>query len=207
MKLFTRGILSCAAMGMLVSGCNCTTSEEGAATQPQRAIGDKPLAKEKWTHVTMQASVESIDVKQRRATLKGPRGNLVTLSVSEDIERIEEIKPGDTVQAEYLTFLRADFRAPTAAEKAAPLVVLAEAGKAPKDVAPAGEVGAVVRAVVKVVGINMKGKEVAIRGPRGRFLIVPVEDEAVLKNLKTGELVIMTYAEAFALSLKKVESK
>ena len=93
------------------------------------------------------------------------------------------------------------------AAKAAPLVYQVEAGKAPKDVAPAGEVGAVVRAVVKVVGINMKGKEVAIRGPRGRFLIVPVEDEAVLKNLKTGELVIMTYAEAFALTLKKVESK
>jgi hypothetical protein len=74
------------------------------------------------------------------STLKGPLGNLVTLSVSEDIERINEIKPGDTVEAEYLTFLRADFRAPTAAEKAVPLVVLVEAGKAPKDVAPAGAV-------------------------------------------------------------------
>jgi hypothetical protein len=201
MKLITRTIVSCAAMGLLAAGC-CTTSEEGAATQAQ-----KPLAKEKWTHVTMQASVESIDVKQRRATLKGPEGNLVTLSVAEDIERIKEFKPGDTVQAEYLTFLRADFRAPTAEEKAAPLVVLVEAGKAPMDMAPAGEVGAVVRAVVEVVGLNMKGKEVAIRGPLGRFLIMPVEDEAVLNNLKTGERVIMTYAEAFALSLKKVDSK
>jgi hypothetical protein len=74
-------------------------------------------------------------------------------------------------------------------------------------VAPAGEVGAVVVAVVEVVGINMEGKEVAIRGPRGKSLIMPVEDEAILKNLKTGERVIMTYAEAFALTLKKVESK
>ena len=201
MKSITRGIVSCATMGLLVAGC-CSTSDEGAATQAK-----KPLTKQKWAHVSMQASVQSIDVKQRIATLKGPLGNLVTVSVSDDIERIKEIKPGDTVQAEYLTFLRADFRPPTAEEKAAPLVVLIEAGKAPQDVAPAGEVGAVVRAVVKVVGINLEGKEVAIRGPLGRFLIVPVEDNAVLQNLKLGQLVIMTYAEAFALTLKKVESK
>ena len=34
-------------------------------------------------------------------------------------------------------------------------------------------------------------------------MILPVEDEAVLKNLKTGEVVIMTYAEAVALSLSR----
>jgi hypothetical protein len=206
MNSITRGIVSCATMGILVSGC-CTTSEEGAATQPQSAIGDKPLSKEIWTRVSLQATVVSINVKQRIATLKGPLGNLVTLSVSENLERINEIKPGDTVEAEYLTFLRADFRAPTAAEKAVPLVVLVEAGKAPKDVAPAGEVGAVVRAVVEVVGINLEGKEVAIRGPRGKFLIMPVEDESILKNLKIDESVIMTYGEAFALTLEKVEEK
>jgi hypothetical protein len=32
-------------------------------------------------------------------------------------------------------------------------------------------------------------------------MILPVADEAVLKNLKVGEVVIMTYAEAVALSL------
>ena len=206
MKLITNGVLNCAVMGLLVAGC-CTTSEEGTATQPQMSINEKPLSKEMWTRVTMQATVVSINVKQRIATLKGPLGNLVTLSVSENLERINEIKPGDTVEAEYLTFLRADFRAPTAAEEAAPLVVLVEAGKAPKDVAPAGEVGAVVRAIVEVVGINLEGKEVAIRGPRGKFLIMPVEDEALLKNLKTGERVVMTYGEAFALTLVKVDSK
>jgi hypothetical protein len=62
-------------------------------------------------------------------------------------------------------------------------------------------VGAVVKAVVEVVAIDTTGKKVAIKGPRGRFMVLPAEDEAVLKNLKVGELVIMTYAEAVALSL------
>jgi hypothetical protein len=170
----------------------------------QTSAGDKPPVKEKWFLVNIEASVENINAEKREVTLKGPQGNLVTLTASEAVKRFDEIEVGDTVRAEYFTFLRAEFREPTAEEKATPLVVLSEAGRAPKEVDPAGVVGAVVKAVVKVVAINYEGKKVAIQGPRGNFLILPVEDEAVLKNLKAGEIVIMTYAEALALSLKKV---
>jgi hypothetical protein len=169
----------------------------------QTSAGDKPPVKEKWIRVKLEASVEKINAEKREITLKGPQGNLVTLTATEAVKRFDEIKVGDTVRAEYLTFLRAEFREPTAEEKATPLVVLAEAGRAPKEVDPAGVVGAVVKAVVKVVAINTEEKKVAIQGPRGNFLILPVRDEAVLKNLKVGEIVIMTYAEAVALSLSK----
>lgn len=164
---------------------------------------DKPLSKEKWIKVNIEASVEKIDKEKREVTLKGPEGNLVTLTASEAVKRFDEIKVGDKVQAEYWTFLRAEFREPTAEEKQTPLMVMAEAGRAPKEVDPAGAVGAVVKAVVTVVAINTEGKKVAIQGPRGNFMILPVEDDEVLKNLKVGEVVIMTYAEALALSLKK----
>jgi hypothetical protein len=169
----------------------------------QTSAGEKPPVKERWIRVKIKASVENINSEKREVTLKGPQGNLVTVTASEAVKRFDEIKIGDTVRAEYLTFLRAEFREPTAEEKATPLVVLAEAGRAPKEVAPAGVVGTVVKAVVKVVAINTQEKKVAIQGPRGNFMILPVADEAVLKNLKVGELVIMTYAEAVALSLSK----
>ena len=169
----------------------------------QTSAGEKPPVKERWIRVKIKASVENINSEKREVTLKGPQGNLVTVTASEAVKRFDEIKVGDTVRAEYLTFLRAEFREPTAEEKATPLVVLAEAGRAPKEVAPAGVVGAVVKAVVKVVAINTEEKKVAIQGPRGNFLVLPVRDEAVLNNLKVGEVVIMTYAEAVALSLSK----
>jgi hypothetical protein len=174
----------------------------------QTSAGEKPPVKERWIRVKIKASVENINSEKREVTLKGPQGNLVTLTASEAVKRFDEIKVGDTVRAEYLTFLRAEFREPTAEEKATPLVVLAEAGRAPKEVDPAGVVGAVVKAVVKVVAINTEEKKVTIQGPRGNFLILPVRDEAVLNNLKVGEVVIMTYAEAVALSLiKDTETK
>ena len=169
----------------------------------QTSTGDKPLAKEQWIRVRIQASVENIDAEKREITLKGPRGNLATLTANENVKRFDEIKIGDSIRAEYWTFLRAEFREPTAEEKATPLVVLAEASRAPKEVDPAGVVGAVVKAIVKVVAIDYEGKKVAIQGPRGNFMILPVEDDAVLDNLKIEEVVIMTYAEAVALSLTK----
>ena len=172
-------------------------------SQQQQQPGDKPLAKENWMLVELQASVEAIDHKKREVTLKGPAGNLVTITASEQVKRFNEIKVGDSVKAEYWTFLRAEFREPTVEEKENPLVVLAEAGKAPKEVDPAAVVGAVVKAVVKVVAIDIEGREAAIQGPRGGIMILPVMDDAVLMNLKVGEVVIMTYAEAMAVSLVK----
>ncbi|MBW1742777.1 MAG: hypothetical protein JRJ47_05020 [Deltaproteobacteria bacterium] len=169
----------------------------------QASSCDKPAAKEKWIRVNIDATVENINAEKREITLKGPEGNMVTVTASEAVKRFDEIKVGDTIQAEYLTFLRAEFREPTAEEKANPLVVVADAGRAPKEMDPAGAVGAVVKAVVTVVSIDTEGKRVAIQGPRGNFMILPVEDEAVLNNLKVGEIVIMTYAEAVALLLKK----
>jgi Cu/Ag efflux protein CusF len=36
-------------------------------------------------------------------------------------------------------------------------------------------------------------------------MVLPVKDDAVLNNLKIGEKVIMTYAEAFAIELVKAK--
>jgi hypothetical protein len=60
-----------------------------------------------------------------------------------------------------------------------------------------------VKAVVKVIGIDKENREAMIVGPRGKKLIVPVMDDAVMNNLKIGEQVIMTYAEAMAIVLTK----
>jgi len=66
--------------------------------------------REKWLLVSIQASVESLDLKNRLVTLKGPAGNLVTIEVSEAVERLDEIEVGDVVTADYYTYLLAVFR-------------------------------------------------------------------------------------------------
>ena len=164
---------------------------------------EKPAVKESWSKVSIDAKVVGVNKKKREVTLQRKDGEQITISVSDEVKRFNEIKKGDRVKAEYWTFLRAEFREPTAEEIKNPLVVVTEEGRAPKENAPAGAVGAVVKAVVKVTGIDKENRQATIVGPRGNKFIVPVMDDAVLNNLKIGEQVIMTYAEAMAVSLMK----
>lgn len=165
----------------------------------------KLLEKETWNLVEDEALVVWIERETREVILQDPAANLTRIIAGDEVKRFDEIQVGDLVRAAYWTFLRAEFREPTAEEKADPLVVVAEAGRAPLEGAPAGAVGAVIKAVVKVVAIDVNGREAAIQGPRGRIEILPVLDDAVLDRLKVGELVVLTYAEAAALSLEKIE--
>ena len=175
-----------------------STSLEGVQSKDRRP------PKEKWIQVTLRASVEAIDLEKRLVTLKGPDGNLATVEVDKRVKRLNEFKVGDVVSAEYWTYIKAEFRDPTPAEKKEPLVVLAEAGKAPEGMDPAAVVGAVVRGVVTVEMINRPDMQVTIKGPRGKYLTFPVADQTLIEQLKVGEVVVLTYAEALALSLEKV---
>jgi hypothetical protein len=150
-------------------------------------------SKEKWEHINIQATIEAID--------------LVTVVADERVQRLNEFKVGDIISADYWIYIMAEFRDPTPEEMAEPLVILAEAGKAPKELPPAAAVGAVVKAVVTIEIINRPDMEVTVRGPRGNYVSFPATDQALLEQLNVGEVAIMTYAEALALSLEKVDFK
>lgn len=165
----------------------------------------KTLIKERWDQVEVQATVQKIDIKTREVTLMGPDGNLVTITAGDEVKRLSEIKKGDIVAAEYLTYMSAEFRKPTAAEEKQPLLVISAAGRAPKGMPPGAEVGAIIKAVVSIEIINRPSMLVTIKGPRGNYTTIPVEDELLITEIKVGQRLIMTYAEVVAMSLVKVK--
>ena len=162
--------------------------------------------KELVDSVLIKAEVVEIDYNTREVTLAGPMGNLATLEASDEVERFNEIEVGDSVAARYMTYTLAEFREPTQEELDNPLTIVAEAGKSPMEETPGTAAGAEIRAVVSIELIDMENSLVTIKGPRGNYLTLPVEDEEVLKQVKVGELVVVTYAEAVALSLEKLPS-
>jgi len=165
---------------------------------------EKRPSREKFEHAIIQGTVEAIDAKTREIVLRGPLGNLVTITADESIERFDEIEKNDVIEVDYFTYMLAEFRDPTAEELAEPLVILAGAEKAPKEMDPAAGVGTLVKAVVTVEIINRPFMYVTIKGPAGNYLSIDVKDKAILEELNIGEVVILTYVEAVALSLNKV---
>ena len=161
--------------------------------------------REKWELIAIDATIEAIDHKSREVTLRGPMGNLMTVEADDRIERLNEFKVGDIIHAEYWTYLKAEFRNPTPAEKDEPLAILVEGAKAPEGWDPSVEIGAVVQAVVTIEIIDRPDMLVTVKGPGGNYVSIPVEDPALLEKLRIGEVVVLTYAEALALALEKVK--
>ena len=160
---------------------------------------------ERWNEIEINAKVQEIDVKSRKVTLMGLDGNLVTVTAGKAVKRLNEIKVGDIISAEFTTYMAAEIREPTAAEKKEPLVIVTDAGKAPAGMPPGAEIGAIVQAVVSIEIINRPFNSVTIKGPRGNYLTIDVEDAELLTKVKVGQKIIMIYAEAVAVSLIKVK--
>lgn len=188
------------ALILMVSGTMLMSTvafaQEGTERRPTR---------EGWEEMTIEAVVESIDPETRQLLLRGPKGDLATVTASENVTRFNEIEVGDVIKTQFWTYIKAEFREPTAAEKAEPLVVIGELGKAAMDKPPAAAVGETIKAVVTIEVINRPDMFVVVKGPRGNYLSIPVLDKDLITQLKVGEVVVMTYAEAIVFMLEKIE--
>lgn len=161
--------------------------------------------RERLSLATMQGTVTDIAKETRDVTLKGPDGELATITAGPEIKRFDEISVGDIITFDFYTYLKAEFRTPTSAELAEPFVVLEGEGKAPEGEAPAGAVGEMVKAIVTIEVLNRPQMFAVVEGPNGNYLTIPMKDAAFMEKLNIGQVVIMTYAEAVAVSLTKVE--
>lgn len=174
--------------------------------QEVKTTAAQPLSAEKAALISITAEVQSIELDKREVTLKGPLGNVVTFVVDNRVKRLNEVKVGDHVRADYYVSIAAELREPTAEEKETPLVVLQGLARAPADTEPAGGGLHQIKAVTTVEGIDMPTQTVTLKGPRGNYATVQTQNPDNLKKLRIGDTIVVTYTEALAVSLKKVPS-
>lgn len=173
--------------------------------QETKLTAPKPLSAERTILVTVTAKVEAIDQAKREVTLKGPLGNVVTFVVDERVKRLNEVKVGDEVTADYYVSLAGELRAPTEDEKKNPLTILAGAARAPKGTAPAGGGLRAFKVVATVIGLDLPTQSVTLEGPLGNSGTIRAEKVENLKQLRLGDTVVVTYTEALAISLQKAQ--
>ena len=157
--------------------------------------------------VSVTAKVEALDLETREVTLKGPLGNVVTLVADQRVKRFNEIKVGDEVTADYYVALLAELREPTAEEKKTPLTVLETKAKAPPGTSPAAGGLRMFKVVATVEGLDRPTRSVTLKGPRGKYISVRARKLENLQKLRLGDTIVVTYAEALAVSLEKKAAK
>jgi hypothetical protein len=166
-----------------------------------------PVARGDMVLVTITASVEDINLTNREVTLKGPLGNKVTFVVDQRVKRLDEVKVGDLVQADYFIGFAAELRKPTPEEEKTPLVVLGAGEKAGADEAPAAAVAKTFKVVTTIEALDRTTRTITVKGPRGNYLTARMRDPSNLTKMRIGETIVVTYTEALAISLEKVEKK
>ena len=175
----------------------------GCCQKQQVTEAPLPEYKERWDSLTLSGTVTDINRDTREITVLGTQGNLVTIAVSDAVERFDEISKDDVITFGLITYVKAEFRQPTPEENANPLSVVAEAAKAPEGLAPAGSIGAMVKGVVTIEALNRPFMLATVKGPRGNYLTLPVEDAALLEKLHIGQTLVLTYAEVRVAALTK----
>ena len=184
----------------ILAGVLATAAPSLCAQQPA-AISDGAARGKEFAARTVQiiATVAAVDAASRSVTLKGPRGQVETMTVSEEVRNLPRVKAGDRVAVTYAQGLALQLKrgGPSIRER------VEREGRA--RVAPGGRPGGVVgrevKAVADVVGVNNLKQTVTLRGP-GQTVTLKVRDAELLKSITTGDWVEVVYTEAVALALK-----
>jgi len=189
-----------------VSVCIATAVGASAHAQPAKAPAAEGAAKGVGAAelTTIKASVEAVDQRNRIVTLKGPRGNVFSVPVSERVQNLPQVKAGDVVEVVHYEAVAVEVKR---TEAAPALTETTMADRAQPGERPAGVALRKVRVVTNVLGVNTDNQTVLVRGPLGHLAEVKVRDPKLISDLQAGGQIDLTYVEGLAIEVRSAAGK
>lgn len=155
--------------------------------------------------MTVTAEVMAVDQEARTVTLKGPEGNLRTFTVSENVQRLNEVEAGDVLAVEVAQQMTIDVVAVEGAEPgqgAIAAVAAAPESERPGIVAMATEI-----VTARVAEINIEQNTFKLDWGEEGIAEYVASDPESLKKADVGDMVIVTYTEAIAMQLEELSEE
>ncbi len=168
------------------------------------AVGEQaPMEKPSFSasqSTNITARVEAIDHETRVVTLRGPEGNAVTFTASEEARNLDQVSVGDIVNAEYVESISIEVVAnegmePGAGELAA--MARTEKGEMPGVAAMDAQI-----VTATVEDINLEKNTFKLKGPDGTVSEYVARNPDNLRRAAVGDLVIITMTESVAISVE-----
>ncbi len=173
-------------------------SEESAAAM------DRPSMSTSQT-VIVTAQVEAINHETREVTLRGPEGNTVSFVASEDARNLGQVEVGDIVVAEYVQTMSIEVFANDGYEPSAGNLVVA--GRSEEGEMPALTAIDAIVVTATLEEINFETNTFKLKGPSGEIKEYEARNPENLKRVVIGDLVVITYTEAVAISVEKTNAE
>jgi len=175
----------------------CWATESAPAT-------DKPSMSTSQT-VILTAMVEAINHETREVTLRGPEGKTVSFVASEEARNLGQVKVGDIVMAEYVQSMSVEVFANDGTEPGAGELVVA--GRSEEGEMPALTAIDALVVTATVEEINLEANTFKLKGPSGEIKEFEAQNPENLKKAEVGDLVVITYTEAIALTVEKTSAE
>jgi Cu/Ag efflux protein CusF len=148
---------------------------------------------------TTTATVEAVDLDKRLVTLKGPKGNVMTIAVGPEVRNLPQVKVGDQVVVDYYEALALQLKkAETGVRQRTERVYME---RAPLGAKPRGQVTRTVDAIGTVEAIDPSARTVTLRGTDYTVTLKAGKD-VNLNDIKVGDNVEAQYVESLAIGVK-----
>jgi hypothetical protein len=154
--------------------------------------------------IKISATITAIDKATRDVTLKGPDGNLVTVTAGADVKNFDQLKVGDQVDLQYVEALTLELK--KGGGKPVAKTEKADAVSAGKGATPGGAVGRQVTIVADVVAVDPARQTVTLKGPK-HSVNLRVADPAQFRNIAKGDQVEATFTQAVAVAVQPSAKK
>lgn len=151
------------------------------------------------------AMVESINHETREVTLKRADGEIINFVAGEEARNLDQVNVGDTVVAELTQTLSIevmDAQGAAPAEGEMTGMVRSGKGEMPGLAAMSSQV-----VTASVVDINLEMNTFKLKDSDGEIKEYQARDPENLKRAEVGDLVVITYTEAVALSVEKAHAE
>jgi ribosomal protein L6P/L9E len=187
-------------LSVALLGAVCLPAQaQQPAAQSAAMVASAPGTGTVTSAVKISARVEAIDKAQRQVTLKGPKGNLRTVTAGPDVRNFDQINVGDMVVVRYVEELTLTLKKDGKELRSNTEVTDGARSKAGEK--PAGIVGRQVEVTADVIAANAKTQTLTLKGPN-RTVELKVPDPKQFKLVKVGDQIQATYTEALALSVE-----
>jgi hypothetical protein len=167
----------------------------------QAAATDKPSIST-TQKMKLTAQVTAIDMEARSVTLRGPQGGERTIMLGEGARRMGEVEVGDIVLAEYVQNLTLEVFANDGIKPGGGSMSVMK--RAPESDLPGMVASETTISMATVEEINLEDATFKLKWGEGNIKQYVAQDPENLKKADVGDLVVVTYTEAVALTLQEV---
>jgi Cu/Ag efflux protein CusF len=164
-----------------------------AASKAQTAPSESATAT-----ATVTAKIVAIDSTSRIVTLQDAKGNLQSIQAGPEMTRFSALKVGDTVTFVYQESVALSIaKAGTAPAPSSTPTLTRMAGDK-----PGGVISQTQTAAVTIAAIDLTTPSITVKTQDGKVITMLVRDKANLAGLNVGDVVLITYSQALAITVK-----